>query len=135
MHHFFTKNMCLCYSVVTGSKPGLWKLDIDISHYQTMKNTQQHNTGPPCVDVSVLAQSSQVKASTESTSSSKRMSISLSDDVSHLLDFIANSQGISKNEALRKAIATESYLLQERQQGSKILLQRKDKEIREVLFR
>ncbi|QJB47221.1 ribbon-helix-helix protein, CopG family [Dolichospermum flos-aquae] len=65
----------------------------------------------------------------------KRMSISLSADVAAMLTFLAESQGISQNEALRKAIATEAYLLQERQQGTKVLLQRPDKEIREVLFR
>ncbi|WP_027401581.1 ribbon-helix-helix protein, CopG family [Aphanizomenon flos-aquae] len=65
----------------------------------------------------------------------KRMSVSLSDDIARLLEFLAESQGISQNEALRKAIATEAYLLKERQQGTKVLLQRPDKEIREVLFR
>lgn len=68
-------------------------------------------------------------------SSIKRMSISLSGDIARLLEFLAESQGISQNEALRKAIATEAYLLQERQQGTKVLLQKPDKEIREVLFR
>ena len=68
-------------------------------------------------------------------SSVKRMSISLSGDIARLLEFLADSQGISQNEALRRAIATEAYLLQERQQGTKVLLQKPDKEIREVLFR
>lgn len=65
----------------------------------------------------------------------KRMSVSLSGDVARMLEFLAESQGITQNEALRKAIATEAYLLQERMQGSKVLLQKSDKEIREVLFR
>ena len=65
----------------------------------------------------------------------KRLSISLPPDVSEMLDYLADSQGISLNEAIRKAIATESYFLQERSSGTKILLQGRDKEIREVLFR
>lgn len=65
----------------------------------------------------------------------KRMSISLSGDAARLLDFLAESQGISQNEALRRAIATEAYLLEERLNGSKVLLQKSDKEIREVIFR
>lgn len=65
----------------------------------------------------------------------KRMSVSLSGDIARMLEFLAKSQGISQNEALRKAIATEAYLLQERMQGTKVLLQHPDKEVREVLFR
>jgi hypothetical protein len=68
-------------------------------------------------------------------SSTKRMSVSLSGDAARLLEFLAESQGISQNEALRKAIATEAYLRQEMMQGAKVLLQKSDKEIREVVFR
>ncbi|MEM7555279.1 MAG: hypothetical protein AAF378_14485 [Cyanobacteria bacterium P01_A01_bin.84] len=69
------------------------------------------------------------------TSDVKRMSVSLSGDIAGMLEFLAKSQGISQNEALRKAIATEAYLLQERLQGTKVLLQHPDREVREVLFR
>jgi Mn-dependent DtxR family transcriptional regulator len=69
------------------------------------------------------------------TTSGKRLSISLSDDAAKLLEFLAQTQGITQNEALRKAIATEAYLLEERMQGTKVLLQKPDKEIREVVFR
>lgn len=69
------------------------------------------------------------------TSCAKRMSVSLSADAARLLEFIAQTQGITQNEALRKAIATEAYLLQEMMQGSKVLLQTADKEVREVVFR
>ncbi|MEO0538450.1 MAG: ribbon-helix-helix protein, CopG family [Cyanobacteria bacterium P01_A01_bin.123] len=65
----------------------------------------------------------------------KRLSISLSDEAAHLLEFLAQSQNITQNEALRRAIATEAYLLEERLKGTKVLLQKSDKEIREVLFR
>lgn len=69
------------------------------------------------------------------TTSGRRLSISLSDDAANLLEFLAKTQGITQNEALRKAIATEAYLLEERMQGTKLLLQKPDKEIRELLFR
>ena len=65
----------------------------------------------------------------------KRMSINLSSDVAKWLESIAQEQNISQSEALRRAIATEKYLLDERSKGSKILLQKSDKEIREVIFR
>ena len=69
------------------------------------------------------------------TSDVKRMSVSLSGDIARMLEFLAKSQGISQNEALRKAIATEAYLLRDRIEGTKVLLQHPDKEVREVLFR
>ncbi len=67
--------------------------------------------------------------------STKRMSISLSGDTAELLEFLAESQGISQNEAIRRAIATDVYFVKERLDGSRVLLQKPDKEIREVLFR
>lgn len=67
--------------------------------------------------------------------STKRMSVSLSGDAARLLEFLAETQGITQNEALRKAIATEAYLRQEMLEGSKVLLQKPDKEVREVVFR
>jgi len=69
------------------------------------------------------------------TNSMKRMSVSLSGDAARLLESLAEAQGITQNEALRKAIATEAYLRQEMEQGAKVLLQKPDKEIREVVFR
>jgi Ribbon-helix-helix protein, copG family len=54
----------------------------------------------------------------KSIQSTKRMSIGLSGETVELLEFLANSQGISQNEAIRRAIATDVY-----------------KEIREVVFR
>ncbi len=63
------------------------------------------------------------------------MSIGLSGETVELLEFLADNQGISQNEAIRRAIATDVYFLKERLEGSKVLLQKPDKEIREVLFR
>lgn len=75
------------------------------------------------------------KDSSNDSNVTKRMSVSFSGDVARMLEYLAETQGISQVEALRKAIATEAYLLQERMHGSKVLLQKPDKEIREVLFR
>jgi hypothetical protein len=61
--------------------------------------------------------------------------IALSGDALEHLQQLATSQGITLGEALRKAIATESYLYKEMQAGSKVLLLTADKEVREVLFR
>lgn len=79
-------------------------------------------------------QSFQVDA-TASLTKPKRMSVSLPGDIAGLLKFLADTQGISQNEALRKAIATEAYVQQEVREGSTILVQKSNKEIREVVFR
>jgi hypothetical protein len=70
-----------------------------------------------------------------STTSAKRMSVSLSGDAARLLTELAEAQGITQNEALRKAIATEAYLRREMAQGAKVLLQDSNKDVREVVFR
>lgn len=65
----------------------------------------------------------------------KRLSVTLNDDAAAELEYLAQVQGITQTEALRRAIATESFLLRERKQGSVILLQKHSKDIREVFFR
>ncbi len=67
--------------------------------------------------------------------SPKRMSVTLPSDTAKWLELLAESQGITQTEALRKAIATEAYIQREIAEGSKILVQKADKEIREVVFR
>jgi len=64
-----------------------------------------------------------------------RMSVSLPPDAAEMLDVLATSQGISKNEALRKAIATEAYFQKEISEGSTILVQKTNSELREIVFR
>lgn len=64
-----------------------------------------------------------------------RMSVSLPSDAAQMLETLATNQGISKNEALRKAIATEAYFQREISQGSTILVQKANNELREIVFR
>jgi predicted transcriptional regulator len=85
-----------------------------------------------------MKQQQQLKASSTQlpeVSPPKRMSITLSSDAAKWLEFLADTQGITQTEALRKAIATEAYIQKEILEGSKILVQKADKEIREVVFR
>lgn len=65
----------------------------------------------------------------------KRLSISLSADAAELLESLSEEQGVSQSEVIRRALATESYIQQEIQQGSRILIQKADEQIREVVFR
>ena len=63
-----------------------------------------------------------------------RTTISLSADAVEKLDWLAGLQGISRNDAIRRAIATESYIREALQNGSKILIQKSDKSIQELVF-
>ena len=69
------------------------------------------------------------------SNSGKRISVVLTGDAEQLLDDLAHIQGISKSEALRKAIATESYFLEERRKGAKVFVRGKDNSLMEVVFR
>jgi hypothetical protein len=64
----------------------------------------------------------------------KRITIQLSGDQFKYLQWLAKKQNVSQAEALRKALATESYLYQARERGGQILI--KDGEsIHELVLR
>ena len=65
----------------------------------------------------------------------KRMSVTLPTDVAEMLELLATNQGITQNEAIRKAIATEAYFQKEIKQGSTVLIMNSDKSVKEVVFR
>lgn len=66
---------------------------------------------------------------------SKRMSISLTGHAADVLDQLARDQSITQNEALRKAIGTESYIREEVSKGSQLIIRRTNGEQVEVIFR
>ena len=65
----------------------------------------------------------------------KRVSVSLPLDTIEQLDKIANRHGITMTDAIRRAVATEAYLDNEIQENSKILIQKSDNSLIEVIFR
>jgi len=65
----------------------------------------------------------------------KRVSVSLPLDTIKKLDAIASRHGITMTDAIRRAIATEDYIESEIQADSKILIQKSDNTLREVVFR
>jgi hypothetical protein len=66
----------------------------------------------------------------------KRMSLTLSVDAVQKLEWLAKVQGgISLNEAIRRAIATEGYIRKEIEADSKLLVQKSNGDIRELVFR
>lgn len=67
-------------------------------------------------------------------SNGKRMTIFIPDNLVKHLEWLAKIQGISQAEAIRKAIATESFIQQEIDRGSKVLIET-DRSVKEVVFR
>jgi hypothetical protein len=67
---------------------------------------------------------------------SKRLTVSLSEEAVAKLEWIAKSKGITLAEALRRAIATEGYILQEIGKGRQVLIRDPgSSEVRELVFR
>lgn len=68
-------------------------------------------------------------------SGTKRLSFSFPPETARYLEELAEGQGITQNEVLRKALATEHYLYNEIKRGAKVFLQNSDEQMREVVFR
>ena len=68
-------------------------------------------------------------------SGTKRLSFSLSPEAARQLEELAESQGMTQNDVIRKALATEHYLYNEIKQGAKVFLENSGEHRREVVFR
>ncbi len=68
-------------------------------------------------------------------SQTQRVSVSLPLDAIEKLDKIASRHGITMTDAIRRAIATEAYINNEIQENSKILIQKSDNSLIEVVFK
>lgn len=75
------------------------------------------------------------KSANKDKCQTKRVSVSLPLETIEKLDQIASRHGITMTDAIRRAIATEAYIEQEIQQDSKILIQKADNTLREIVFR
>jgi predicted transcriptional regulator len=71
----------------------------------------------------------------ERTTPMKKVTVNLSDETIEDLKTVAEKQGITLTEAIRKAIATEKFVQDERDEGAKILVERPGGRVREVEFR
>jgi predicted transcriptional regulator len=63
-----------------------------------------------------------------------KMSVNLPDEAVENLRQIAEKNGITLTAALRQAIANEKFLEDQLQSDSKLLIEDKDKSIRQVVF-
>jgi hypothetical protein len=86
------------------------------------------------VNGGVIATKDSFMASNEK-SVAKRVNVSLSEETIALLQGIARRRGVSMTEAVRIAIKTEDYIEQQIESGGKILIEKPDKTMREVVFR
>ncbi|MEM9276344.1 MAG: ribbon-helix-helix protein, CopG family [Cyanobacteria bacterium P01_F01_bin.143] len=75
-----------------------------------------------------------IPKSSSKKSNKLKMSITLPEEIAKHLEWLAEVQDISKVEAIRKAIATESFLKQELIKGAKVLVVEGDS-TKEVVFR
>jgi predicted HicB family RNase H-like nuclease len=71
----------------------------------------------------------------ESNASSKRMTIQFSPELYEHLQSIADAQGISLAEAVRKSVALESYLRQALKRSGARLLIEDEKSVKELILR
>lgn len=63
-----------------------------------------------------------------------KMSVNLPDDAVDNLRTIAEKNGITLTAALRQAISNEKFLEDELQDNAKLLIEDKDKSVRQVVF-
>jgi hypothetical protein len=65
----------------------------------------------------------------------KRMTIALPQESARMLELLSELQGITQVEALRRAISTEAFMQREIKNGSRILVQSPDNQMKELVFR
>jgi hypothetical protein len=65
----------------------------------------------------------------------KRLSIALPEKVAEILEELANLQGVTQVEALKRSILTEALVQKEIHQGADILIRKPDGSIERILFR
>jgi hypothetical protein len=66
----------------------------------------------------------------------KRLNVNLGDEVYDALEKMAQDDGLTVTEALRRSISTEAFIRAARSRGERVLLlDPKTKETREIVFR
>lgn len=65
----------------------------------------------------------------------RKVTVNLPEETISRIQAIANRHGLSMTEAIRRAIITESYIDEQIEEGSKVLIQKPDNTYREVVFR
>ncbi len=72
----------------------------------------------------------------EQDKNADKLTLRLSADNRQVLEWIASRYGnITLSEAVRRALGTEKFLLEQKEKGASILIQESDGRIKEVVFR
>jgi predicted transcriptional regulator len=99
-------------------------------------STSENATSPPTAkaDKGGLDKKTAKQASDSSTST-KRMTVVLPADTAEMLELLSEVQSISLNEAIRRAISTEAYIQTEIRKKSRVLIETERGETKELVFR
>jgi hypothetical protein len=74
--------------------------------------------------------------STQNKGTSKRMTVVLPSETAEMLDILSKIQSVSLNEAIRRAISTESFIQNEiRNNKARLMIETPEGEKRELIFR
>ena len=65
----------------------------------------------------------------------RKLTVNLSDEAVTALEAISAQRGVSVTEVLRQAIASEKFLNDEVSKGAKILVERPNQPLREIVLR
>jgi hypothetical protein len=99
-------------------------------------NVHPVDTGQSQTDTSPEGNQRNIEGSKiERLSPPRRISVTLLGDSANALDYIAESQNITPNDAVRKAILLEEFFLKEQALGGKVLIEKANGTTREVVFR
>lgn len=82
-----------------------------------------------------ISQTGSIIGSIVNTELTNRNSIMLDGEAANLLDWLASQQSISREIALKKALATASYIYDLTNQGGKLLVRRRDNSVGEIVLR
>lgn len=64
-----------------------------------------------------------------------KLSVNLPDEAVEALRELSAREGITMTEALRRAISVQRFLQEQEAEGGKVLVEDKDKSIRQLVFR
>jgi Ribbon-helix-helix protein, copG family len=70
----------------------------------------------------------------EATAAPVKLTVNLPPRVWEVLKRLAEEQGITKTEALRRAISTEAFRHEVQKSGGRIMVERKDGSVERVVF-
>lgn len=99
-----------------------------------MMNDAQFNAGPQEPESTESKQRAKSKEKSK-VSELKRMTVALPLDTARMLELLSELQGVSQTEALKRAISTEAFIQREIKDGSRVLIQSPNNQLKELVFR